>query len=78
MRHKYTLTDPFVRSRLLSPTVHFACLLPSVMHQSPVVDRVVDFHEYVVNNWVDYDVRYPLSQWNHHETTDKQQLRMLS
>lgn len=37
------------------------------MNQSPDVPNADEFNDYIVTNWVDYEVRFPLSLWNHHQ-----------
>ncbi|XP_046343376.2 uncharacterized protein LOC124124274 [Haliotis rufescens] len=38
------------------------------MNQSPDVPNADEFNDYIVTNWVDYEARFPLSLWNHHQT----------
>ncbi|XP_046575249.1 uncharacterized protein LOC124283263 [Haliotis rubra] len=42
--------------------------LIDAMDSSPASDRIEDFKDYMVVTWVDYDARFPLSLWNHHNT----------
>ena len=39
-----------------------------VMDATPAVPHAEDFNDYLVVNWVDYDARFPLQMWNHHNT----------
>ena len=38
------------------------------MDATPAVTHTEDFNDYLVINWVDYDARFPLQMWNHHNT----------
>ncbi|XP_041369639.1 uncharacterized protein LOC121383615 [Gigantopelta aegis] len=38
------------------------------MDSTPNVPRAQEFNDYMIVNWIDYDARFPLPLWNHHET----------
>ncbi|XP_041365117.1 uncharacterized protein LOC121380390 [Gigantopelta aegis] len=38
------------------------------MDSTPNVPRAQEFNDYMIVNWIDYDARFPLPLWNHHDT----------